>query len=444
MGRVALIGENSTKYVEILLDIWNGGNCAVLINWKTPYDVVCEMITDAAVTKCYIDSKISSKWKKFFNDIECVEYSSDSEKAQLLPQRIYDKFEPNYSLEEALVIYSSGTTGKSKGIILSHYAINVNADAIIEYMNLSNDDRLYISKDFSHSSTMTGELLVALKTRVALVIAPTIVPPRYVFEKIEKFKISIICINPTLLTLYVEEQLSKRHSIDSLKKIYVSGSTLSNSLYWKAHSCFNRIKLYNAYGLSEAGPRVSVQRENCCKNNSVGKPIDGVDVKIIDELGHTVLNESIGVIHVKTKSMFSGYIVGEAKNKSLYENWLNTGDVGYFDRDGELHVLNRIDDMIVINSQKIYPSEIEEKISLLFSTVLECAVVKVKINDKEVLACAYNCSDETELEPYMLVNHLMTHEIPKIFVKCLELPKTATGKVIKNAVIELINTNYKL
>ena len=92
----------------------------------------------------------------------------------VLPKYISCKFQENYSKNEAIIIYSSGTTGKVKGIILSHFDINTNADAIIDYMKPTTAHCIYIAKTLSHSSTLTGELLVALKTKMNIVIAPTI------------------------------------------------------------------------------------------------------------------------------------------------------------------------------------------------------------------------------------------------------------------------------
>ena len=217
-------------------------------------------------------------------NISFVPYERRDVLTQYLSESIYNRFEPNYSQNEAIVIYSSGTTGRSKGIILSHFAINTNADAIIDYMKVGEKDCLYIAKALSHSSVLTGELLVSLKSRAKLVIAPTVVPPRFVLSNIDKFGVTTICLNPTLLQMYVREYKIKPFPLCTLKTIYVSGSILSDKIYMEAHQTFKNIAIYNVYGLSEAGPRVTAQRSDCCKSNSVGKPIKGVNIAIVDEI----------------------------------------------------------------------------------------------------------------------------------------------------------------
>ena len=430
MSRVALIGENSIGYVDTLVDIWNNGDCAVLLDWRIPSSTAIEMMIEADVHTCFIEKGLFNKIENQIPDsIDFVTYEKQNSSAELLPNCIYEKFHENYGRNEAVVIYSSGTTGKSKGIILSHFAINTNADAIIDYMKPTSEVCIYIAKTLSHSSTLTGELLVALKTRTKLVIAPTIVPPRYVLNNINKFGVTIVCLNPTLLSMLADEYERSQYDISSLRTIYVSGSILNDRIYEKAHTIFSHIPIYNVYGLSEAGPRVTAQRIDCCQRNSAGKPIKDVEIKIVNEQGSIVSDGEYGIIHVKTPSLFDGYVVGQNKHISLYEGWLNTGDVGYIDINGELHIINRFDDVIIIDSHKVYPSEVEKQI-VEQSDVKECAVAKVELNGNEFIGCLYAGEKEIDRDiKEKLKSKLLVYEIPRFFLKCDALPKTKNGKV---------------
>lgn len=430
MSRVALIGENSVEYVNILIDIWNNGDCAVLIDWRIPFRTAVELMSDANINKCYIDQGLLKKTETLIpKNIEFIEFEKTSAAVSWLPQETYDRFTENYSSDEAVVIYSSGTTGKSKGIILSHFAINTNADAIIDYMQPCVEDRIYLAKTLSHSSTLTGELLVALKTRMQLLIPPTVVPPRYALKKIAENRITIVCLNPTLLNLYADEYKRGEYNLAALKVIYVSGSILSDSVYNYAHSVFSGINIYNIYGLSEAGPRVSAQKKDCCKSNSVGKAIKGVEIVIVDETGSIIEPGKRGIIHVNSPSRFHGYIQGEIKHKSLYQEWLNTGDIGYFDEFEELHIVSRIDDMIIIGGHKIYPSEVEKQIQRM-SYIRECIVTLIHFRGEDILCCLYVSENKIREDiKNILSSVLMKYEIPKMFVKTDIIPRTQNGKV---------------
>ena len=161
MGRVALIGDNSPDYVSLILDIWNSGNSVVLLDKNIPYQRALAMMKEAEVAECMIEEKIYGAWGYTQDDhIKYNVYSSTCGKYSIVPEDVSSNFQSNYLNDEAIVIYSSGTTGQSRGVILSHFAINTNADAILEYMHLKKQDCLYIIKPLVHSSTLVGELLI--------------------------------------------------------------------------------------------------------------------------------------------------------------------------------------------------------------------------------------------------------------------------------------------
>lgn len=437
MSRVALISDNSVEFIDLLVEIWNNDDCVVIIDWRTPIDIACKMMIEASVTCCYIDKALivgtcleGNEW--IASKIELKTFNSTMKAARLLSDDVYNKFHANYSAGEAIIIYSSGTTGRSKGIILSHYAINCNADAIQDYMKLTHDDCLYIAKSLSHSSTLVGEMLVALKNRIPLVVAPTLVPPRYVLNNINLFSVSTIALNPTLISMYAEEVQRKKYDFPSLKTIYVSGSVLDDRVYETVHSVFHQICIYNIYGLSEAGPRVSAQRIDCCKGNSVGKAIKGVEIAVVNEDGDLVARGKRGIIHVQTRSLYLGYVSGKEKFPSLFKGWLNTGDIGFVDDNNELHVIDRVDDVIIIDSHKIYPSDIENVIRRE-TQVDDCIVYKKESGGGVFLSCSYSASVEIHDIKKKIARFLLSYEIPKEFVYVADIPHNINGKKLRQS-----------
>lgn len=432
MSRIALIGENSVSYINQLIKIWNRGHCAVLIDWRIPFKTAIEMMKETAVLECHIDRNIRDKIDLFPEDkIKYVTFDNKNS-VEILPEDMYSQFHANYSRNEAVIIYSSGTTGKAKGIVLSHYAINTNADSIIDYMVPQKNDCIYIIKSLSHSSTLIGELLISLKTHTKLVISPTVISSHSVLTNIKKYRVTILCINPTLLSIYAKDHKNHNYDLSTLKKIYVSGSPLSNNIYKFARNTFKGIMINNVYGLSEAGPRITAQNGET-HNNSVGKPIKGVNVIIVDNGGNPVKPNVCGIVHVKTPSKFDRYISCNCGPPLLYGDWLNTYDRGYFDENGELYIVGRVDNCFMYQSHKIYPEDIEKAL-LSLGVFEECLVVG---NDL-LIECYYTTVDQRELKHNdfikirsLLTNMLAPFEIPRKFTYLNQFKKTNTGKIIR-------------
>ena len=441
MSRIALIGKSTAKYISLLIDIWNSGDCAVLIDWQAPFRTAMEMMCEAGVRKCYVqaDLWVECTFNEFY-EIEILRFSIDNETTFVLSECLYNKFCADYSRSEAVIIYSSGTTGKSKGIILSHFAINTNADAIIGYMHPSaSDDCMYTLKQLSHSSTLTGELLVALKSRTKLVITTSAVPPRYILTTVRQYHVSILYLNPTLLSLVCGEVRRNTYDVSSLRRIYVSGAILNDKVYKNAQSILRGISVFNVYGLSEAAPRVTAQTLECCKSNSVGKPIDGVEIIIVNEIGTPAPDGTRGIIHVKTPCLFSGYVTGNEKHLSIYHGWLNTGDIGFVDKFGELHIVGRIDDVIICDAHKVYPSDVEKLISE-DPSILDCAVSRCTLNGSEGIGCLYvSGTNRTINIVRRLKNTLLQYEIPKKFLRVEAIPHNDRGKVDRKKVSEILS-----
>ena len=429
MKRIAITAENSLGYIKKIIDIWNSGDCAVLIDWRIPYNTAISMMKDCKVVECYIDENRFDEFSNKNTNIEFKKLNASKEKVELFATDIYDKFKENYSSDEALIIFSSGTTGKSKGIIMSHYAINTNADAIISYMKLEKNDCLGLVKPLCHSSTIVGELLVALKSHTKAAISKSIVSPRIISQNFKKFGVTIICINPVLLSLYTHEHNFVEMNV---KKIYVSGSILSTKVLNIAKKAFPNTHIYNVYGQTEAGPRVTAQDDQNCNNNSTGRCIKGVEIKIIDTAGKEVKKGKIGIIHVLTKSKFTGYVSGK-NTESLYKNWLNTKDLGYIGKDDQLYVCGRIDDLIISSSHKVYPSNVEKVIeeNINIDTAIVLGILDEKYGQK--IVCFYKLKEKGIVDKKSILEftrkRLPSYEIPQEWIEIEKVPYVINGKV---------------
>lgn len=430
--RIGLIGENSIEYVRRLINIWNEGNCAVIIDWRIPLTKSIQMLIDAGVRMCYIDASLLDD-DLTYNDcgIEFNTILANKSSYEKLPEDIHIAFDDNYSRDEALILYSSGTTGKAKGVILSHYAIQKNAEAICEYMSLNCDDSIYIAKPLSHSSTIVGELLVGLKLKIAIYLGRSIVSPSVLLKNLENSKSTIVCVNPTLLKLMTMSLQKRDKCLRSIRTIYTSGAIIEPKLLYEAKNVFGGVEILNVYGLTEMGPRVTAQRHSDTPDGSVGKPILNVKVKIKKRKKYDG-SKKIGEVWVHTPYIMNGYV---ENNVSSNNHWFNTGDLGYFDNNGNLYITGRSDNAVLVGSHIVYLEDVEKSI-LQVDGVQDCVVLsKSHEVHGNILVCYYEGYSE-EFSSENIRNHcirsMASYEVPYEFIKMKKLLTNLNGKKIRD------------
>ncbi|SCJ67323.1 Linear gramicidin synthase subunit B [uncultured Clostridium sp.] len=430
MARIGLIGENSVEYVRHLLEIWRNGDCAVMIDWRIPLKTACQMLKLAGAQKCLIGSNQLRDIPVKKDGITFLPFEHKVEAAKMPPE-MYDSYRRCPQTGEAVILFSSGTTGMAKGILLSHQALIANIEAICDYMQPGEQDVFYIAKALSHSSTLTGELLAALHTGAGVILAPTMAPPRYIWQQIARFGVTIMGVNPTLLRLLVQDVQQGKRIPACLQKIYVSGAVLNVELASQAHTLLKGCALYNVYGLSEAGPRVAAQTAQYHSLGSVGRPIKGVKVAISSAQGQVLSDGEKGYVHVKTPSLFCGYLNAQVRRSLLGGAWFNTGDVGYVNALGELFVLGRADEMIVHDAHNIYPSEVEAQIAQ-FPGVLQCVVFGVDDRASGQRLIAYFTGGQpvtAKALRHFCLERMGSYEVPSEFIQLNKIPVTPAGKV---------------
>lgn len=424
--------DNSEKTIEYIIDSWNQNKCVVLIESLLSVDIITDQLRKAQVSECVIDKNLKERFTRnerviaFFNAEKIdYKYCDNHAKYTFICQKIVDKFVPRYDKSDALILFSSGSSGIPKGVILSHFAININADNIISYLDLQKDDSVFITKSICHSSTMIGEVLVCLKNKTPIYIGAKQVSPLWQLRKVIELRTTIFFTNPKLLKIYIKILEKDKISISDIRKIYSSGSILTDSIKKKAKKIFVNAQIYNAYGLTECGPRVCVQTN---KNDamSVGYPIKDVSIKIIDSLGNYAAKGTIGEVCVKTPSIFSGYV--DNSKKWITNDWLLTNDLGYFDMYNQLVIVGRKDNVVNINGYKILIERIENVFESC-QEIDEAIVVPMNHNEIDYLVCIYSGIELDEISlKEKFSNILAAREIPRKFYYLNAVPINVNRK----------------
>lgn len=270
-----------------------------------------------------------------------------------------------------LIMFTSGTTGKPKGVMLSAENIISNLLQIEGYFHITNRDHLLIIRPLQHISAITGELLYGLYKKSKITIYNDVFHPKLILQAFEKTNCTVSFGTPTVF--YNIAKANKNEKKYNLEKVVLSGECLKHEVVQNLREKFKGVDFLNVYGLTEASPRVTAL--SYCdffkKVGSVGKQLEGINIKVEYESFENDFSENrIGEIMLDGPNVFKGYYKNDCETKKiLSDKFLKTGDVGYFDDEGYLYVLGRKDNMIIKAGNNIFPEQIE-------SIVLELKGIK--------------------------------------------------------------------
>ena len=248
-----------------------------------------------------------------------------------------------------------------------------------------------------------------------------------------------MCSTPTLFRHLSLFAINGRRAL-SLSKIALSGECLSKESACIIRKAFPTSKIYNVYGLTECSPRVCYLEPTQFDliPESVGVPVLGVEIKILDEHLNELKYNEHGYIYVKSKSLMQGYYNNsELTHNVIIDGWLKTGDIGYKDEKGYLYVLSRADDMINKGGMNIYPSEIENKLMEL-EQIKECLAYGYKKNDTESIGLYVVLDSRYSLMTLKDIKAIISAALPRYLMPTQisivdTLKKNASGKKIRKS-----------
>lgn len=338
--------------------------------------------------------------------------------------------------EIAVILNTSGTTGKPKGVMITGSGLIQNVEAIGEYFKLSSRDTIMIARPLYHCAVFTGEFLLALYQGVNIFFYSGEYNPIAVYKQLLLQEITVMCGTPTLLN-----QMARIRKKDlkecALRVVALSGECLSGSIAQKIREAFPDVAIYNVYGLTEASPRVSYLPPEMFDEvpESVGFPLKGITIRITDSAGQELPVRAQGRICVHTPSVMRGYYRREqATRAKVVDGWLNTGDIGYKDEKGRLYILSREDDMIIKAGMNIYPKEIENIVNEI-QEIRECVAYGIREASGTIIGLKVALNDGVDWDlkrlSMELSQKLPLYMLPGKLAIVDRLPRNASGKLIR-------------
>nr|WP_041671876.1 fatty acid--CoA ligase [Sulfurospirillum barnesii] len=455
--KVAMIVGNCEAFVVALFAITKVGAVAVPLNTFLKQEEF-EYILNDCDAKMLLSSYAFEKETKALREstkieriiwVEAPLEENEGNFERILATTLMDKEACTAKLDDtACIVYTSGTTGKPKGAMLSYRNLFSNAIGGADSFQVTCKDRFIVFLPMFHSFTLSIMVLLPMFTCSSVVIVRSVFPFANVLKQTLLKQVTIFLGVPTLYNALLKAKIPWYFMWFNKVRLFISGSApLSEQALNDFSAKFKKAKLLEGYGLSECSPAVCVNRLHHQKPLSVGLPLPGYEIKIVDEERMEVATGEVGEIMVKGDCVMQGYLNHpDATDETISNGWLLTGDLGKKDHEGFLYIVDRKKDLIISKGINIYPREIEEVI-YKYEGVDAVAVIGLKdeqTKDEEVLAFIQPKEDaklrEMELRAY-LKHHLANFKLPKHIYFVEELPKNATGKVLKRVLKENIQAD---
>jgi coA ligase len=342
----------------------------------------------------------------------------------------------------AHIIYTSGTTGHPKGALISYGNLFANLEGIERIFKISKRDRFVVFLPMFHSFTLTAMVLLPIYMACSIILVKSVFPFSNVLKQVLFKRATVFLGVPAIYTAMSKAKIPWYFRWFNRVRLFISGGApLAEQTILDFKEKFPCAKLLEGYGLSECSPVVAVNTPERQKARSVGIALPGLEVKAVNDELVEVPTGEVGELIVKGGSVMQGYLnMRDATDEAIVNGWLKTGDFVTIDEDGFIFIVDRKKDLIISKGQNVYPREIEEAIYKL-DAVEAAAVIGVKDQyaDEEIIAFIQlkdgETLDEADVRAH-LRGHLANFKIPKQIYFKDELPKNATGKVLKRVLKE--------
>jgi len=341
--------------------------------------------------------------------------------------------------ELAMLLYTSGTTGNPKGVMLSHDNLLFITDSAYEINRQLGQIRTALVLPLSHIYGVLVMNLGACLGTVSRILRRF--DAGQTLETIQEFGVQRLSLVPTMLSLLINHPERERYDVSSLEAVNSGGAALSEAVRQEFARLF-WCRVVQGYGLSESsGALTGYHPDDNYRVGSVGPPLPGVEMRVVDFANQSLPPGEIGELCSRGRHVMQGYLnQPEATREAIIDGWLHTGDIGYVDADGYVYITDRRKDMIIKGAENISPREIEEGI-YLHPAVAEAAVFGVpdETYGEEIMAAVVvkpgQSLTEDEIKRH-ISGYVTKFKTPAQVVFLETLPKNPSGKILKRALRE--------
>jgi long-chain acyl-CoA synthetase len=340
--------------------------------------------------------------------------------------------------DTAVILYTSGTTGTPKGAELTHANLKTNCEITRDMFGIGGDVVTLGALPLFHSFGQTCGMNATLAAGGTLSLIPRFDPGK-ALEIIERDRVNLFQGVPTMYSALLHHEGHEKFDTATLELCVSGGSAMPVELMRSFEEAFG-CKILEGYGLSESSPVASFNRpDRERKPGSIGIPIEGVEMKVVDDDGNDVPQGEVGEIVIRGHNVMKGYWnKPDETGETLIDGWLHTGDIAKIDEDGYFFIVDRKKDLIIRGGYNVYPREIEE-VLYEHPAVREAAVIGVKddnLGEEVGAAVALKDGEEASAQELrdFVKEQVAAYKYPRRVWFVDDLPKGPTGKILKREI----------
>jgi len=441
--RVALLMENGLEFIEAFFAIAKMGGTAIPVNTFLTGPEVQYILQDSEA-KCVVGhrnllERVNIQEMEGVKRVICVDgdIGDSLSYAPLVDRETHGTMGREVDPDDtAVIIYTSGTTGRPKGVMLSHRNLYANAEQAVDATRVTKKDSVFVVLPMFHAYTLLAGLVGPVMIGARIIVVRSVRPFKRVIREIAFKRPTVFVGIPPIYNILAQKKLPRFLRLFNPIRVFVSAAA---PLYEEVRKRFEEemgIPLLDAYGLSEASPAVTFNRlDRERKPGSVGLPVAGVDLKIVDEEENELPVGETGEIICKGPNVMKGYLNREEETaKTIRNGWLFTGDMGRIDEEGYLYIMDRKKDLILVHGMNVYPREVED-VLCQHSAVEYAAVVGRDDGHGERVIGVVQLKEGHEVAARDLREfcreQLANYKVPHQIVFRSSLPMTPTMKVLK-------------
>ncbi|NQX89866.1 MAG: AMP-binding protein [Halioglobus sp.] len=453
--RLAILSQNSARMVELFYGPLWIGVVPVPLNWRWTLQELVPCLKDSQPVVLAADethAETALALQRQCASIRDLVYMGEGEAPPgfIAFEDLIDGAErvsycPFGGKDLAAIVYTGGTTGRSKGVMLSHTNLYVNAMNHMEFDPVSDGQSIVLSGPMFHISSMC-RVYIHTFMDVHMIILPQF-DAVALMEAVQAYGATSLMLISAMAAFLLDHPRYPEFDLSSVRKINYGAAPMPPSLINRLRAEFPKVSFYHGYGATEGAGVIStlsvkdefLDGDGVTHLNSVGKPAPYVQLRVVDTEGCEVASGEVGEIAVRGPNVMMGYLnMPEETAKVIRDDWYHTGDAGYRDAEGYVFLVDRMKDMIISGGENIYSVEVERAIDL-HSAVRQCAVVG--LSDEtwgEVVHAVIALRPGASLTLEELVMHcreyIAGYKCPKGLHVWDELPLSGAGKIQKNEI----------